>query len=58
MKTLTEYQEQKVNYWRSKLAYHRANIEAGRKVEYNQQKVEYLESRLEQMGVTVGIGEE
>jgi hypothetical protein len=57
MKTLNDYQAQKVDYLRGKLAYHRAGIESGRKVEYHQQKVDYALSKLAYMGY-VEEGEE
>lgn len=52
-KTLSDYQQQKVTYLRSKLAYHRARLETavGEKVEYHKRKIQYTMNKLTYLGV-------
>jgi hypothetical protein len=61
MKTLNDYQLDKVNYLRGKLAYHRGMMETAppTKTEYHQRKVAYALSKLTYMGYSEeGEGEE
>jgi hypothetical protein len=54
-KTLSDYKQQKVDYLRSKLTYHRARLEeaVGEKAEHHQRKIDYAISKLQYMGVEV-----
>jgi hypothetical protein len=52
MKQLNEYQSQKVQYLKAKLAYHRARMQEAveSKIEYHQHKVDYALAKLKYMG--------